>query len=80
VLINTKDIENTYEFEGNMILCVINPLKVNNVLIGAMGIFSDITKEVRLEQTRRDYVANVSHELKTPLTGVMGLLAPLKMV
>ena len=73
-----KDIENTYEFDGNMILCVINPLKVNNVLIGAMGIFSDITKEVRLEQTRRDYVANVSHELKTPLTGVMGLLAPLK--
>lgn len=71
-------IENIYEFQGNMILCVINPLKVNDALIGAMGIFSDITKEIRLEQTRRDYVANVSHELKTPLTGVMGLLAPLK--
>ncbi len=71
-------IENTYESDGNMILCVINPLTVNDILIGAMGIFSDITKEVRLEQTRRDYVANVSHELKTPLTGVMGLLAPLK--
>ncbi|HOD92848.1 MAG TPA: ATP-binding protein [Clostridia bacterium] len=71
-------IENTYEIDSNMILCVIKPLSVNDSLVGAMGIFTDITKEVRLEQTRRDYVANVSHELKTPLTGVMGLLAPLK--
>lgn len=72
------EMKNTYDFEGIMILCVINPLLVNDMLIGAIGIFSDITKDVRLEQTRRDYVANVSHELKTPLTGVMGLLEPLK--
>ncbi|MFA7672349.1 MAG: ATP-binding protein [Clostridia bacterium] len=71
-------IEKTYFFNGINIFIVITPLLVNRIVIGAVGIFSDITKEVRLEQTRRDYVANVSHELKTPLTGVMGLIDPLR--
>ena len=71
-------VDNTYNFNEIMIQCIINPVIVNNEIVGAMGIFSDFTKEVRLEQTRREYVANVSHELKTPLTGVKGLNEPLK--
>lgn len=35
---------------------------------------SDVSEAVRLEATRRDFVANVSHELKTPV-GAVGLLA-----
>lgn len=34
----------------------------------------DITRLIRLEQMRRDFVANVSHELKTPLTVLTGYL------
>jgi signal transduction histidine kinase len=71
-------IDNTYDYNEITIQSIINPVVVNDEIVGAMGIFSDITKEVRLEQTRREYVANVSHELKTPLTGVMGLIEPLK--
>ena len=46
-------------------------------VVGAMGLFRDVTERERLEQTRRDYVANVSHELRTPLTAIKGLLDPL---
>lgn len=37
-------------------------------------LFEDNTEKRRLEETRRDFVANVSHELKTPV-GAVGLLA-----
>ena len=45
---------------------------------GAVGLFSDITQMERLERTRRDYVANVSHEMRTPLTAMRALIEPLK--
>jgi len=43
-------------------------------LIGAAAHVDDVTELRRVEAVRRDFVANVSHELKTPI-GAMGLLA-----
>ncbi len=39
---------------------------------GAVTTLLDITELRRLEQVRRDFVANASHELKTPLTSIRG--------
>lgn len=39
---------------------------------GTLLVFSDITELRRLENMRRDFVANVSHELKTPVTSIKG--------
>jgi two-component system phosphate regulon sensor histidine kinase PhoR len=39
---------------------------------GAVIVLHDITELRKLERVRRDFVANVSHELKTPLTAVQG--------
>ena len=41
-------------------------------LHGAVLVLHDITQLRRLERARRDFVANVSHELKTPLTAIQG--------
>jgi two-component system phosphate regulon sensor histidine kinase PhoR len=39
-----------------------------------LAIVRDVTHERRLEQTRRDFVANASHELRSPLTVISGYL------
>jgi two-component system phosphate regulon sensor histidine kinase PhoR len=45
--------------------------------IGALVVLNDITRLRRLERVRRDFVANVSHELKTPLTSIKGFVETL---
>ncbi|AGK55171.1 two-component system histidine kinase PnpS [Bacillus sp. 1NLA3E] len=44
----------------------------NDVWKGILLVFHDITELKNLEQTRKDFVANVSHELKTPITSIKG--------
>ncbi|MCA8942958.1 MAG: PAS domain-containing protein [Planctomycetes bacterium] len=44
---------------------------------GAVLVFHDITELRRLEKVRRDFVSNVSHELKTPLTAMRGFVETL---
>lgn len=43
----------------------------------ALLVLHDVTEHRRLEQVRRDFVANVSHELKTPLTAIQGAVETL---
>ena len=45
--------------------------------IGILVVLNDITRLRRLEQVRRDFVANVSHELKTPITSIKGFVETL---
>lgn len=40
--------------------------------LGVVIVMHDVTELVRLEQIRKDFVANVSHELKTPITSIKG--------
>lgn len=46
--------------------------------IGALIVINDITRLQRLENIRRDFVANVSHELKTPITAIKGSVETLQ--
>lgn len=45
--------------------------------LGAVMVLYDVTRLRRLETIRRDFVANVSHELKTPITSIKGFIETL---
>ena len=46
--------------------------------IGVLIVLSDVTQLRRLENMRRDFAANVSHEVKTPLTAIKGFVETLR--
>jgi len=48
------------------------PLRIDGLTVGAVMLMQDITELHKLEQMRSDFAANVSHELKTPLTSIKG--------
>ncbi|MFI5236195.1 MAG: ATP-binding protein, partial [Gemmatimonadales bacterium] len=56
------------ELEGTILLASARPLPAG----GAVLVLHDLTEVRRLQVMRRDFVANVSHELKTPLTSISG--------
>jgi two-component system phosphate regulon sensor histidine kinase PhoR len=46
--------------------------------IGTLVVLNDVTQIRRLENIRQDFVANVSHEIKTPLTAIKGFVETLQ--
>ncbi len=61
------------ELDGRTVLLSAHPLPGG----GAVLVLHDISSLKRLEAVRRDFVANVSHELKTPLTVIRGYVETL---
>lgn len=69
--------ERTLELFGpprRILVVTASPLLDGHRLVGAMALVEDMSERRRLEEVRRDFVANISHELKTPV-GALSLLA-----
>jgi PAS domain S-box len=57
----------------------VNPIfTITREIIGSIVVIQDVTQIRKLEQMRSDFVSNVSHELKTPLTSIRGFVDTLK--
>lgn len=87
VIDKVKETENFVSKEGNIYReeeCIMKvsgtPLyeeKVNKT-VGVLLIFEDVTQIRKLEHMRSEFVSNVSHEFKTPLTSIRGFVDTLK--
>lgn len=57
---------------------ISNPVYENESVIGAVVLVMDVTEKVKRDNLRREFTANVSHELKTPLTSISGFAEIMK--
>ncbi len=72
-------VQSEMSLESNRILEVtLTPLGQEEASPGCVIVLRDITQYKKLEKIRRDFVANVSHEFKTPLAAIRGYGESLK--
>jgi len=63
------------DWMGKKLLLTFSPIVDNaGTVMGSVALVQDISESERLEQLRLDFVANVSHEFRTPLTVIRGSL------
>lgn len=71
-VLSGKRCQSTMELGELVYSLIASPVSENGQTIGAVIIIVDITESAGREKLRREFTANVSHELKTPLTSISG--------
>ncbi len=70
--------ENMIRLHGESYQIDADPVTSENIVKGAVIFFFNVTEKEKAEQIRREFTANVSHELKTPLHSISGYAELLK--
>lgn len=67
-----KHAEAVMTFDSGKYQLTASPVTANDEIIGIVVLILDVTEKEKAEQMRREFTANVSHELKTPLHTISG--------
>lgn len=69
---NNEEVSRDIEIMGTILSVVVSPLYDRQFINGAVAVFRDVTTERKLDRLRKDFVANISHELRTPIAMLQG--------
>ena len=72
IALSGKNTEEVFALRDGNCQLLANPVSTDGKVTGAALLVLDVTEKERAEQMRREFTANVSHELKTPLQTISG--------
>ena len=64
--------QTVFQYKERQYQFLANPVRQHGQIVGAVILLMDVTERMEQEAMRREFTANVSHELKTPLTSISG--------
>ena len=72
-VLSGKRSQQMLHLNGRYCQLLANPVMQGEKQVGAVVVLLDVTEQEQREDLRREFTANVSHELKTPLTSISGI-------
>lgn len=72
-VLSGKQSQQMLQLSGRYCQLLANPVMQEQEQVGAVLVLLDVTEREKREDLRREFTANVSHELKTPLTSISGI-------
>jgi PAS domain S-box-containing protein len=70
--VQETDGSNRMQVNEYYISTYLTPVKQGDLFLGVLAVFRDVTRDVQAEQTKNQFITNVSHEFRTPLTPIKG--------
>lgn len=72
VIMDEKEILQELNIQGRDWVMIMTPLYDNSYVRGAVAVIRDMTEERQLDKLRKDFISNISHELRTPIALMQG--------
>lgn len=72
VILEKRNIENDININGTFYAVIMAPLYSGKEIKGAVMLLRDVTYERKINKLRKDFLANISHELRTPISMLQG--------
>lgn len=67
-----KEVIQEINLRGRDWVMIMTPLYDNSYIRGAVAVIRDMTEERQLDKLRKDFISNISHELRTPISMLQG--------